>query len=55
MSHEGFFKGTSRQLRERNIRGRGGDEGKIKWKLSEVNTRAVSKGQKASSRWQWVM
>ena len=24
---------------------RGGDGGKIKWKLSEVNTRAVSRGQ----------
>jgi hypothetical protein len=23
----------------------GGDRGKIKWKLSEVNTRAVSRGQ----------
>ena len=25
--------------------GRGGDGGKIKWKLSEVNIRAISRGQ----------
>ena len=26
-------------------RGRGGDGGKVKWKLSEVDTRALSRGQ----------
>ena len=26
-------------------RGRGGDGGKVKWKLSEITTRAVSRGQ----------
>ena len=28
-----------------DFRKRGGDGGKIEWKLSHVNTRAVSKGQ----------
>ena len=32
-------------LRERKVAEREGDGGKIKWKLPEVNTRAVSRGQ----------
>ena len=30
---------------ETERRGKEGDRGKIKWKLSEVNTRTVSRGQ----------
>ena len=40
-----FLKGATRGLRERKVRGRGGNAGKIEWKLSEVNTRTVSRGQ----------
>ena len=43
-SHE-FLKGATRGLRERKVEGGGGNEGKIKRKLSEGNTRAVSRGQ----------
>ena len=39
------MKSAIRGLRNRKEGGRGGDRGKIKWKLSEVNTRAVSRGQ----------
>ena len=42
---ENFFKGATRGLWERKVGVRGGDGGKIKWKLSEVNTRAVSREQ----------
>ena len=38
------MKGATRRLRE-DGGGRGEDGGKIKWKLSEVNTRAVCRGQ----------
>ena len=40
-----FLKGVTRGLQERKVGRRGGDGGKIKWKLSEVNTRTVSRGQ----------
>ena len=38
--------------------GGGGEGGKIEWKLSEVNTRAVSRGQNeliGSSRWRQLV
>ena len=39
-----FLTGATRVTRQERGRS-GGDRGKIKWKLSEVNTRAVSRGQ----------
>ena len=38
--HVRFFNSATRRFGRQ-----GGDGGKIKWKLSEVNTRAVSRGQ----------
>ena len=38
------MKGASRVLQDRK-RGRVGGGGKIKWRLSKVNARAVSRGQ----------
>ena len=40
-----FLKGATKRLQERKVERRGGDGRKIKWKLSEVNTRAVSRAQ----------
>ena len=40
-----FLKGVTRGLQERKVGRRGGDGGKIRWELSEVNTRTVSGGQ----------
>ena len=42
--HEGLEKCQHRVCETGKV-GSGGDSGKIKWKLSEVNIRAVSRGQ----------